>query len=63
MSQDVTDLAKTKSLEELAREQRVSPVKMLEDVLGKGADLWESDEELDQFLADIANRRHDTAHP
>ena len=48
-----------RSIEELAREQGVRPVERLEDVLGRHADLWESDEEFEQFLRDIYERRRD----
>ncbi len=40
-----------KALEQLASEQSVRPIQRLEDVLGKGADLWASDAEFGAFLA------------
>jgi hypothetical protein len=46
-----------KSIEELAREQQVKPIKDITDVLGKGKDLWASDEEFEEFLAGIRDRR------
>lgn len=45
-----------KSIEELAREQGVNPAR-LDDILGKGADLWDSDLELERFVEDIYARR------
>jgi len=46
-----------KSLEQLAVEQAVRPVCRLEEVLGKGAGLWESDDEFEAFLAAIKESR------
>jgi hypothetical protein len=42
--------ARTLSIEELARQQGVQPVESVDDMR---ADLWDSDEELEQFLADV----------
>lgn len=47
----------TKSAEEIAREQGIRPVENVEEILGKGQDLWKSDEELDRFLADLRDLR------
>ncbi len=48
-----------KTIEQLAAEQGVKPTR-LEDILGKGAHLWKSDEEFERFVADIyAQRRED----
>ncbi|PYV19140.1 MAG: hypothetical protein DMG21_02560 [Acidobacteria bacterium] len=47
-----------KSIQELAAEQGVTPTR-LEDILGKGRDLWESDRELEQFVEDIYSRRRE----
>ena len=45
------------SVEELARQQGVRPVSSFDDMR---ADLWESDEEYDVFLADLrASRQAD----
>jgi hypothetical protein len=44
------------TIEELAREQGVRPVRSLDDMR---ADLWDSDEELDQFLRDVRAARQD----
>ena len=46
-----------KSIEELAAEQGVRPVERIEDILGRGADLWDSDEDFEQFLKGIYERR------
>ncbi len=45
-----------KSIEELAAEQGIKPTR-LDDILGKGADLWDSDLELERFVEDIYARR------
>jgi len=45
-----------KSIEELAAEQGVRPTR-LDDIVGRGADLWESDLELERFVEDIYARR------
>ncbi len=47
-----------KSIEDLAAEQGIKPTR-LEDILGKGADLWESNQELEQFVEDIYAHRHE----
>ena len=39
-----------KSLEQLAREQNVKPIERWEDVFGKGADLWDDEEDFQSFL-------------
>jgi hypothetical protein len=45
------------SVEELARQQSVRPVRSFEDMR---ADLWDSDEEYDAFLAELrASRQAD----
>jgi hypothetical protein len=45
------------SVAELARQQGVRPVEKVEDM---HADLWDSDEELEEFLADVhASRQAD----
>ncbi len=48
---------KAKSPEELAAEQGVRPIGRLEEVLGKGAELWADDAELDAFLQALRERR------
>jgi uncharacterized protein (DUF2384 family) len=53
-----TSFSKRKSVEELAAEQGIKPTR-LEDILGKGADLWESDQEFEQFVEDIYARRRE----
>ena len=47
------------SVDELARQQGVRPVRSLDEMR---ADLWDSDDELEAFLADLrASRRADLA--
>jgi hypothetical protein len=51
--------ARSVSVEELARQQGVRPVDSVDDMQ---ADLWDSDEELEEFLADVrASRQADLA--
>lgn len=45
-----------RSIEELAAEQGIKPTRV-EDILGKGAHLWDSDEDLENFVRDIYRRR------
>ena len=42
---------KESTLSELALEQDVKPVRQIEDVFGKGANLWENDDDFESFLA------------
>ena len=53
-----TGFSERKSIETLAAEQGVKPTK-LEDILGKGADLWESDHEFERFVEGIYARRRE----
>lgn len=45
-----------KSMEQLAAEQGIKLTR-LDDILAKGADLWDSDTELERFVEDIYARR------
>lgn len=48
------------SIEELAKQQGVKPIESLADLAQP--DLWESDEEYEEFLADLyTSRRSDVA--
>jgi len=51
------DFWEAKTLEQLAAEQGVHAIERLEEVLGKGADLWRDDAELDSFLAALREQR------
>lgn len=53
-----TGFSERKSIEKLAAEQGIRPTR-LEDILGKGADLWDSDLELERFVEDIYARRRE----
>ncbi|MGD0227716.1 MAG: hypothetical protein ABSF71_35825 [Terriglobia bacterium] len=53
-----TGFSERRSIEELAAEQGVKPTK-LEDILGKGADLWESDQAFERFVEGIYARRRE----
>jgi hypothetical protein len=53
-----TGFSESRSIEALAAEQGVKPTK-LEDILGNGADLWESDQEFERFVKDIYARRRE----
>ena len=46
-----------KSLDELAKEQGITGPPRWEDLIGAGKDLWKSDEEFDEFLNGIYERR------
>lgn len=49
-------------LDEAARAKRVDPVRSLKDLDRFALDAWDSDEDLDAFLADVrANRNADLA--
>jgi hypothetical protein len=54
----VTGFSESRSIEDLAAEQGVKPTK-LKDILGKGADLWESDREFERFVEGIYDRRRE----
>ena len=43
-------MGKTKTIEELAAEQGVKLPQDLDELLGKGRDLWDDDEDFEQFL-------------
>ena len=47
-----------KSVDDLAEEQSVQPLRKLDDILGKGAALWKDDNEFEGFLSGIASGRH-----
>ena len=50
------------SLEELARERGLRPISSIEDLDDFAVDVWESDEDLQAFLADVrASRDADLA--
>ena len=43
-------------LAELASNQTVQPIQRLEEILGKGKDLWKNDEEFESFVQGIYQR-------
>ena len=53
------DFWRDKTIEELAREQNLEHQPPIEQLIGQGKDLWESDDELDKFLNGIQERRHE----
>jgi uncharacterized protein (DUF2384 family) len=53
----VTSFSQRKSIEQLAAEQGVKLEGQLEGILGAGADLWTSDEEFEEFVRGIYERR------
>jgi hypothetical protein len=63
MSSDIPtdDFWQEKSLEQLAREQGLAQQRPVDQLIGRGRDLWDSDSQLEQFLADIHERRHETS--
>jgi hypothetical protein len=48
-----------KPLDQLAAEQAVRPIQRLDDILGAGAELWENDRDLEDFLQSIYQRRRE----
>ncbi|OFV94708.1 MAG: hypothetical protein A3H28_07475 [Acidobacteria bacterium RIFCSPLOWO2_02_FULL_61_28] len=42
---------------ELASNQNVQPIQRLEEILGKGKDLWKDEEEFENFVQGIYQRR------
>jgi hypothetical protein len=46
-----------RTIEQLAAEQGVSLPQDVDALLGRGAELWDSDDDLERFLAGIAERR------
>jgi hypothetical protein len=50
-SKKLNDFWRRSTFEEIAAAQGVDPTKALVNLRGKGADLWASDEEFDEFLA------------
>jgi hypothetical protein len=55
------DFWQEKSIDQLAEEQGVRPVERLDDVLGRHADLWGSDDEFERFVNGIYERRRGEA--
>lgn len=53
------DFWQEKSIDQLAEEQGVRPVERLEDILGRGADLWDDDEDFEAFLRNVERGRQD----
>lgn len=50
------------TLEELARAKGVKPIESIEDLEAYALDVWDSDEDLDAFLAEVrASRNADVA--
>lgn len=50
------DFWASKSAEQIAAEQGITSPQPLDQLIGAAADLWESDEEFEQFLASIRDR-------
>ncbi len=50
MNQETDEFWQEKSLEQLAREQNVKPIERWQDIFGKGADLWDDEEDFQAFL-------------
>jgi hypothetical protein len=61
MDQEADEFWQEKSLEQLAREQNVKPIENWEDFFGKGADLWEDEEDFQAFL--LATEGKDVEDP
>jgi hypothetical protein len=50
---------KTKTAEELSIEQGVLGPQPLDEMIGAAADLWDSDADFEEFLADLDRARHE----
>jgi hypothetical protein len=50
---------KEKTLEELAAEQGVKPVKRFDDSFGAGRRLWKDDEDFEAFLQELKRARNE----
>ena len=50
--------ARHPTLEELARVKGLKPVESLDDLEAFALDVWDSDEDLQAFLADVQASRH-----
>ena len=50
---------KEKTLEELAEEQGIKPVKRFEDIYGAGRHLWKDDEDFESFLLELKKARNE----
>lgn len=50
--------ARRSTLEELAREKGLKPVGSIDDLEAFALDVWDSDEDLQAFLADVRASRH-----
>jgi hypothetical protein len=46
-----------KTIEQIAAEQGVSLPQNIDELVGQGADLWESDDDFERFLASVTERR------
>jgi hypothetical protein len=57
MKKPPVDFWESKTLEELAAEQGVHPIERLEEVLGRGADLWRDEAEWEAFLSALQESR------
>ena len=59
--EDITaeDFWQEKSIDRLAEEQGVRPVERLEDIWGRGMDLWDDDEDFEEFLRSVERGRQD----
>ena len=53
----VTKVSPRKTLEQVAAEQGIKRVERFEDLLGKGDELWATDEEFEAFLKSLKHSR------
>lgn len=51
------EMSEDEDIEEILKSQNIQPLRRLEDLLGQGADLWESNEVFEEFLKGIYERR------
>lgn len=55
---DQHDPVRGRNLDELARAKGLTPIESLEDLERFALDVWDSDEDLEAFLADVRASRH-----
>ena len=55
---DQHEPVRRRDLDELARAKGLTPVESLDDLQRFALDVWDSDEDLEAFLADVRASRH-----
>ena len=60
-NQDRQEFWQPKSVEQLAAEQGIHAPQSIDVLIGAAADLWDSNEDFEQFLSEIERRRHEAS--